>query len=326
MPKLTSGFSTAAESDIRTGAGKNQVQYNINAPVSIDGGDGFDKLVILGTEFADHIVVTVEGDLRRRPLGHVRERRGARDRRARGRRHDRRPLDRAGRRDARHRRPRQRHDQRRRRRRRATSSRATSRARAARSTTTSPRPTRSTTASSPTASTSASRAPARAGRHHRERRLHRGLRGRLLRPRPDPCCRSARCRCRRSTRTPSQLAAQPDCGAGVAGADCKVYVTVSAAYPPDSEHPSLTRPVPGRPAGRQRRRHVPRLDDALAAARAADFYRQITLNGVPTAGLEALDRARLRRDELEDARRPSTSTRSTTRAPRARASSPRATR
>ena len=58
MPKLTSGFSTAAESDIRTGSGTNQVEYNMNAPVSVDGGAGFDKLVILGTEYADHIVVT----------------------------------------------------------------------------------------------------------------------------------------------------------------------------------------------------------------------------------------------------------------------------
>ncbi len=60
-PKLTAGFSTAAETDIRTGAGNNQVEYNINAPVSVDGGNGFDKLVILGTEFADHIVVTEKG-------------------------------------------------------------------------------------------------------------------------------------------------------------------------------------------------------------------------------------------------------------------------
>ncbi|MFZ1879461.1 MAG: hypothetical protein WAU41_04785, partial [Gaiellaceae bacterium] len=58
MPKLTTGFSTAAESDIRTGSGTNQVEYNMNAPVSVDGGAGFDKLVILGTEYADHIVVT----------------------------------------------------------------------------------------------------------------------------------------------------------------------------------------------------------------------------------------------------------------------------
>ena len=61
QPKLTKGFSTAAETAIRTGAGQNQVEYNINAPVSVDGGNGFDKLVILGTEFADHIVVTDKG-------------------------------------------------------------------------------------------------------------------------------------------------------------------------------------------------------------------------------------------------------------------------
>jgi hypothetical protein len=61
QPKLTKGFSTAAETAIRTGAGNNQVEYNINAPVSVDGGAGFDKLVVLGTEFADHIVVTDKG-------------------------------------------------------------------------------------------------------------------------------------------------------------------------------------------------------------------------------------------------------------------------
>src|SRR5262249_1929046 len=60
-PKLTAGFSTSANTEVRTGAGNNQVEYNINAPVSVDGGNGFDKLVILGTEFADHIVVTEKG-------------------------------------------------------------------------------------------------------------------------------------------------------------------------------------------------------------------------------------------------------------------------
>ncbi|MGB7818284.1 MAG: Calx-beta domain-containing protein, partial [Ornithinibacter sp.] len=59
MPLLgASLFSTAATTEVRTGAGNNQVQYNINAPVSIDGGNGIDKVVVLGTEFADHIVVT----------------------------------------------------------------------------------------------------------------------------------------------------------------------------------------------------------------------------------------------------------------------------
>ena len=60
-PLLTSGFSTAAQTDVRTGNGDNQVEYNVNAPVSVDGGSGFNKLVVLGTEFADHIVVTNQG-------------------------------------------------------------------------------------------------------------------------------------------------------------------------------------------------------------------------------------------------------------------------
>ena len=37
------------------------MQYNVNAPVSVDGGTGFDKLVILGTEFADDFVLTDKG-------------------------------------------------------------------------------------------------------------------------------------------------------------------------------------------------------------------------------------------------------------------------
>ena len=60
-PLLTNGFSTAAQTDVRTGNGDNQVTYNVNAPVSVDGGTGFNKLVVLGTEFADHIVVTNQG-------------------------------------------------------------------------------------------------------------------------------------------------------------------------------------------------------------------------------------------------------------------------
>jgi hypothetical protein len=61
LPQLTNGFSTSAETDVRTGAGNNQVEYAMSAPVSVDGGLGFNKLVILGTEFADHIVVTDHG-------------------------------------------------------------------------------------------------------------------------------------------------------------------------------------------------------------------------------------------------------------------------
>ena len=37
------------------------ISYVINAPVSIDGGDGFDKVVVLGTTFNDNFVVSKEG-------------------------------------------------------------------------------------------------------------------------------------------------------------------------------------------------------------------------------------------------------------------------
>ena len=39
------------------------MRYNVNAPVSIDGGTGIDKLVVLGTEFADDIVIRASGIL-----------------------------------------------------------------------------------------------------------------------------------------------------------------------------------------------------------------------------------------------------------------------
>ncbi len=61
MPVTTNGYSTSGKTDVRTGNGNNQVEYNMNAPVSVDGGTGFNKLIILGTEFADHIVVTANG-------------------------------------------------------------------------------------------------------------------------------------------------------------------------------------------------------------------------------------------------------------------------
>ena len=57
-PQLTAGASTAADTEVRTGGGNNQVVYNMNAPLAVDGGDGFNKLVLRGTEFADHVVVT----------------------------------------------------------------------------------------------------------------------------------------------------------------------------------------------------------------------------------------------------------------------------
>ncbi|MCU0918723.1 MAG: hypothetical protein MUF16_00045, partial [Burkholderiaceae bacterium] len=61
LPLLGGGFSTDTTTTIRPGEGDDQVQYNVNAPVSIDGGSGFDKVVVLGTEFGDNIVITKDG-------------------------------------------------------------------------------------------------------------------------------------------------------------------------------------------------------------------------------------------------------------------------
>ena len=151
-------------------------------------------------------------------------------------------------------------------------------------------------------------------RDHGDRRLHGGLRGRLLQPAGAGLHAGAGARLvHRAPRREAEL--RP----GVADADCKVYVTVSAAYPPNSEHPSLSSPYPDGPPSRQRRRHVPARDERpRCRARAADLYRQITLNGVAQQSRSARScsssTARTGR-----ARRTSTSARSTTRSRRARA-------
>ena len=60
LPVIGLGFSTNRPLDIRAGGGEDEVSYNVNAPVSVDGGTGFDKLVVLGTEFADDFVITAK--------------------------------------------------------------------------------------------------------------------------------------------------------------------------------------------------------------------------------------------------------------------------
>src|SRR5262249_12563557 len=50
--------SQQATTEVKGGEGADGIQYAVNAPVAIDGGDGFDKLTVLGTEFADDFVVT----------------------------------------------------------------------------------------------------------------------------------------------------------------------------------------------------------------------------------------------------------------------------
>ncbi|MCF7973670.1 MAG: LEPR-XLL domain-containing protein, partial [Phycisphaerae bacterium] len=50
-----------ANTNITAGEGADNVEYSVNAPVAIDGGDGRDTIVVVGTEFSDHIVVTSKG-------------------------------------------------------------------------------------------------------------------------------------------------------------------------------------------------------------------------------------------------------------------------
>ncbi|MES1248034.1 MAG: hypothetical protein ABUS54_10215, partial [Actinomycetota bacterium] len=55
--------NTVATTDtiLNTGAGNDHIEYNVNAPVSIDGGAGTDTVVVVGTEQADNFVVTKNG-------------------------------------------------------------------------------------------------------------------------------------------------------------------------------------------------------------------------------------------------------------------------
>ncbi|MDH5206306.1 MAG: hypothetical protein OEW36_11660, partial [Hylemonella sp.] len=57
----SSGFSTEGETQALGGEGEDTVLYNINAPVDLDGGAGFDKVVVVGTEEDDNFVITEDG-------------------------------------------------------------------------------------------------------------------------------------------------------------------------------------------------------------------------------------------------------------------------
>mgnify|MGYP003694253969 CR=1 FL=1 len=50
-----------ARTDMKGDAGADTIKYAVNAPVGIDGGDGFDTVVVIGTEFSDDFVVTDAG-------------------------------------------------------------------------------------------------------------------------------------------------------------------------------------------------------------------------------------------------------------------------
>ena len=47
--------------NVNGGKGADFITYTVNAPVHIEGGDGFDTLTVVGTEFADKFVVTENG-------------------------------------------------------------------------------------------------------------------------------------------------------------------------------------------------------------------------------------------------------------------------
>jgi Ca2+-binding RTX toxin-like protein len=53
--------SERGRTDMKGDAGADTILYAMNAPVGIDGGDGFDTVRIIGTEFADDFVVTDSG-------------------------------------------------------------------------------------------------------------------------------------------------------------------------------------------------------------------------------------------------------------------------
>ena len=52
---------TDAQILLNAGAGDDLIEYNVNAPVDIDGGAGFDKVVALGSELDDAFVITRDG-------------------------------------------------------------------------------------------------------------------------------------------------------------------------------------------------------------------------------------------------------------------------
>ncbi|SHL67163.1 hypothetical protein SAMN05444414_1269 [Roseovarius marisflavi] len=55
------GSSLAGNSVLNAGAGDDEIRYNVNAPVDIDGGAGFDRVVAVGTEGNDNFLITKKG-------------------------------------------------------------------------------------------------------------------------------------------------------------------------------------------------------------------------------------------------------------------------
>ncbi|WP_157100266.1 hypothetical protein [Rhodoplanes sp. Z2-YC6860] len=58
---VTLDLSKQGNTEVNGGDGADTINYAVNAPVSLDGGPGFDKVVVLGTPFNDNFVVTSQG-------------------------------------------------------------------------------------------------------------------------------------------------------------------------------------------------------------------------------------------------------------------------
>src|SRR4029450_391241 len=58
---VTLDLTKQGDTEVNGGEGTDTINYAINAPVSIDGGAGFDRVVVLGTPFNDNFVVTSNG-------------------------------------------------------------------------------------------------------------------------------------------------------------------------------------------------------------------------------------------------------------------------
>jgi len=58
---LVGGGTATSDTTLSGGAGDDHIEYNINAPVSIDGGAGVDTVVVIGTEASDNFVITQDG-------------------------------------------------------------------------------------------------------------------------------------------------------------------------------------------------------------------------------------------------------------------------
>src|SRR5262249_13753510 len=59
--KVNPNDPKAPFTNINGGQGADFISYTVDSPVRIDGGDGLDTLVVLGTEFGDDFVVTDRG-------------------------------------------------------------------------------------------------------------------------------------------------------------------------------------------------------------------------------------------------------------------------